>query len=386
MKIALVIHRFGQGVIGGSEKLCYQLAVQLQKYGHEIKVITTCAKDYIYWKNHFKPGRDTYDTLDLIRFPVEKERTLKSFERISSKVFYNSHSRQEEEEWVTECGPYCPSLVKYIRSEKHRYDRFIFFAYRYFNTYFGLKEVPEKSILVPTAEMDNVIGLKIYRDFFRLPSSIIYISREEMELVNEKTHNHDIRSRISALGIPVHEGSDPDSFRKRYNINSPFMLYLGRIDVNKGSDILFRYFINYKKVVFDDLKLVLCGNSVERIPEHRDIIHTGFIPEDYKFNALAASEFLVMPSMFESLCIVTLESWAAKKAVLVNERCNVLRGQVIRSKGGLFFNSCRDFIYCIRYMLKNRPVLKQLGINGHNYIKEFYNWEKVMKDYHEMLK
>lgn len=385
MNIALIIHRFGKNVIGGSEKLCCLIAKHLQENNHTVTVITSCAKDYIYWKNYFKPGKDNFDGVDIIRFPIKKERVLKTFENISSKVFYNSHTIEDEEEWVRECGPYCPSLVDYLKNNRDKYDRFIFFAYRYYNTYFGLQEVSDKSILVPTAEMDNLLDLQIYRRFFSLPRAIIYISKEEKDLVNAKTHNHNIPGIISALGINIPQNIKPSDFKERYNINYPFIIYLGRIDSNKGSRTLFKYFINYKKVIEDDIKLVLCGNSVEKIPEHKDIIHIGFIPEDMKYNALSASEFLVMPSVYESLCIVTLEAWAMKKAILVNERCNVLKGQVRRAKGGLYFNTYKDFIYCMRYLLKNREITKNMGINGYNYILDNYNWNKVMKDYEETL-
>lgn len=385
MKIALIIHRFGPNVIGGSEKLCYQIAKQLQKYNHEITVLSTCALDYIYWKNYFKPGKEVYEGLDIIRFPIEKERNLKKFDNISSKVFYNEHTVQEEVEWVMECGPYTPSMVEYIKSNKDNYDWFIFFTYRHFTSYFGLREVADKSVLVPTAEMDNVINLSIYKTFFNLPRAIIYISREEKDLINTKTQNYSVKSKISALGIPLPKDIDPLVFRNKYNIFSPFIIYLGRIDINKGARTLFKYFINYKKVIYDDIKLVLCGNSVEKIPDHKDIIHVGFIPEELKYSALSASEFLVMPSKLESLCIVTLEAWAMKKAILVNERCNVLKGQVSRSRGGLYFNTFKDFIYCIRYMLKNKDITEEMGINGFNYISENYSWDKIMHDYHDIL-
>ncbi len=385
MKIALVIHRFGQYITGGSERLCHQTALQLKCSGHDITVLTTCARDYISWKNHFKPGQDIFDGLAVLRFPVERERNQKTFNEISTKVFEGRHSRNEEEEWVRECGPFSPQLIRYIRENRDKYDRFIFFAYRYYNSYFGLREVPEKSVLVPTAERDKLINLEIYREFFSLPRGIIYISKEEKELVNSVTGNHCVKNRISALGIPVEDNPDPDSFRQRYGMNHPYILYLGRIDNNKGSGILYEYFIKYKKVIFDEIKLVLCGHLFDKVPEHRDIVNIGFIPEDQKFNALSACEFLVMPSLYESLCIVTLEAWAMKKAVLVNEKCNVLKGQVIRSGGGLYFDSYKDFIYCTRYMLKNRNILKQMGMNGYNYIRQNYSWKKVMEDYQEML-
>ena len=42
-----------------------------------------------------------------------------------------------------------------------------------------------------------------------------------------------------------------------------------------------------------------------------------------------------MPSYFESLSMVALEAWALGRPVLANGRCDVLKGQCIRSNAGL---------------------------------------------------
>ena len=48
--------------------------------------------------------------------------------------------------------------------ERHRgdHDLFVFFSYRYYPTYHGLRAVRDKALLVPTCEEDGV---------YRLPSS-----------------------------------------------------------------------------------------------------------------------------------------------------------------------------------------------------------------------
>ena len=48
-----------------------------------------------------------------------------------------------------------------------------------------------------------------------------------------------------------------------------------------------------------------------------------------------------MPSYFESLSMVALEAWALGRPVLANARCDVLKGQCIRSNAGLYYDDRR---------------------------------------------
>ena len=79
---------------------------------------------------------------------------------------------------------------------------------------------------------------------------------------------------------------------------------------------------------------MLIGNSLLPVPEHPRIRHLGFLDDTDKFDAMAAAELLIMPSYFESLSMVALEAWALGRPVLANGKCDVLKGQCIRSNAG----------------------------------------------------
>ena len=77
------------------------------------------------------------------------------------------------------------------------------------------------------------------------------------------------------------------------------------------------------------------GTSILPIPKHPHIRHLGFVSDRDKFDGIAGAEALIMPSYYESLSMVALEAWALGRPVLANGRCDVLRGQVVRSRAGL---------------------------------------------------
>src|SRR5205814_4756372 len=98
------------------------------------------------------------------------------------------------------------------------------------------------------------------------------------------------------------------------------------------------------------LTLVLIGHSILPVPAHPRIRHLGFLDDSDKFDALAAADLLIMPSYFESLSMVALEAWALGRPVLANGKCDVLKGQSIRSNAGLSYQSYSEFLAMLQLL------------------------------------
>ena len=58
----------------------------------------------------------------------------------------------------------------------------LFWAFRYFNSYFGLPLVADRAVLVPTAEDDPLIHVDALDRFFALPRGFLFLTPEEEAL------------------------------------------------------------------------------------------------------------------------------------------------------------------------------------------------------------
>jgi glycosyltransferase involved in cell wall biosynthesis len=100
---------------------------------------------------------------------------------------------------------------------------------------------------------------------------------------------------------------------------------------------------------------------------------------------MAAADVLLMPSRYESLSMVTIEAWALGKPVLVNGQCDVLRGQVTRSHGGLYYESFEEFAEALYALEGTGPLGAVLGRNGRDFFRRHYTWPVIERKYLDMF-
>ena len=383
MKIAVVVQRYGADISGGAELHARYIAERLARHA-DVEVLTTCARDYVTWRNEIKAGEERVNGVLVRRFRVARPRDTRDFGFRSRWVFEHPHSLSDEQQWLKSEGPFSPSMMRYIDRHRTDFDFFVFFSFRYYHAYHGARLTADRAVLVPTAERDPAIGLSMFAPIFRGVRAIMYNSPEERALI-EAVSRRQGPGVVVGVSSEIPDRTDPGRFRRAYEARRPFALYVGRIDENKGCKELFAYFERYAARHPGGLDLLLIGTKQFDPPSHPRIRHLGFLSDQDKFDALAASDALIMPSPYESLSMVVLEAWALGKPVLVNGRCDVLRGQTLRSGGGLYYDNAEEFIESL-YMLEGRgPAGAILGTQGREFFRRHYTWQVIERKYREMF-
>jgi glycosyltransferase involved in cell wall biosynthesis len=384
VKLAVAVPRYGADINGGAELHARYIAERLARHA-DVEVVTTCARDYVTWKNERPAGIEQVNGIPVRRFPVRHERDPYHFGRLSRRVFDETHSVADERAWLESEGPASPAMIDYLERASAQLDFILLFSYRYYHAWHGARRIPAKAVIVPTAERDPAVGLGIFGPTFRGVRAVMYNSHEERAMIQAATRNKSVPGVVVGVGSDIPDRSDAERFRRKHNLRKPFAIYVGRIDENKGCKELFDFFLRYAATFPRGLDLVLIGSAIIPVPDHPRIHHLGFLPDEDKFDGITASDLLIMPSYFESLSMVALEAWAIGRPVLANGRCDVLKGQCIRSGAGLYYERYEEFAETLYALESNGPLHARLGRNGREYFARHYTWPVIEAKYLDMF-
>ena len=418
MKVAFIVQRYGAEILGGSEYHCRLMAEHLSA-AHTVEVLTTCAREYTTWENAYPEGKDRVRGVTVRRFANAETRDLEAFNTYSDWIFSNPHSVADEQNWLKQQGPWCPALIEYLEREHGSYDALIFFTYLYAPTALGLQIDPRRSILVPTAHDEPAIRLDLYKHVFSLPAAIAYNTPMERGFLRQRFGINGKMEEVVGCGVdlppgmelsppadlnPVHDGlsetlnGEPDAdnrdddvpaargavFRRRHRLFGPFALYGGRIDPGKGCEELIEYFGTYADEQ-GDATLALMGAKLMPIPNEPYIRFAGMLPEIERLEALEAASVVIVPSPYESLSLLALESFAVGTPILANARSDVLTDHCQRSNAGLYYENRDEFVECLRILMGNDALRAKMGRNGQDYVRRNYSWNVILDKYETMI-
>ena len=412
MRIAFIVQRYGAEILGGSEYAC-RLSAEHLSTRHEVEVLTTCAREYTTWENAYPESSDRIRGVTVRRFANAQTRNLESFNAYSDWIFSNPHTATDEEAWLQQQGPWCPALIEYLQQKHKSYDALIFFTYLYAPTVLGLHVDPKRSILVPTAHDEPAIRLDMYKDVFARPAAIAYMTSVERSFLRNRFTIRAKTEETVGCGVDLppyldpgratpagsngdDEGSEGDDgtqtsssargevFRRRHRLYGPFVLYGGRIDPGKGCEELIEYFSTYADAQ-GDATLALMGIKLMPIPEEPFIRFAGMLSETERLEALEAATVVVVPSPYESLSLLALESFTVGTPVLANARSDVLTDHCQRSNAGLYYADRDEFVESLKLLMSNPDLRAAMGRNGRAYVQSNYSWNVILDKYERMI-
>ena len=92
-----------------------------------------------------------------------------------------------------------------------------------------------------------------------------------------------------------------------------------------------------------------------------------------------------MPSPYESLSLLALESFAVGTPVLANARSEVLVEHCRKSNAGLYYADRDEFTEALRLLVGDHRLRAMLGRHGREYIRTHYRWDVILAKYEKMF-
>ena len=191
---------------------------------------------------------------------------------------------------------------------------------------------------------------------------------------------------VVGVGSRFRRDVEPTRARQKFGLANPFVVYVGRIDANKGCAELFDFFTRVRRRSRDaPLDLVLIGTPVLPIPAHPRIRHLGFVTDQDKFDAIAAAEALVMPSYYESLSMVALEAWALGTPVSPTRAATCCSASASAATPACTTRTRASSPARSTRCSTTAALAAALGRNGREYFERHYSWPVIERKYLDMF-
>jgi glycosyltransferase involved in cell wall biosynthesis len=400
MKIALITPWFGRNLKGGAEQQAWQLAARLAQRNHEVEVITTCCRSHQDdWEtNHLPAGRTTEpEGFAVHRFPVEP-RDRQRFQQVCNRLLslpldalqpgVSPVTNEEADVFVDELIR-SPALNDFVVRHKESFAAFIALPYLYGPVIHAIAAAPERICLQACLHDEAYAYLPNVAKAFLSARAIFFISQGEAELA-ARLYGPAIRAKgfIVGAGVEVPRQATID---RQSSATSPdrFVLYLGRKEPGKNTDLLVRAFTRFRGVrPNSQLRLVLAGyGGIDSTGTSPWIDDRGLVGEDEKQKLLRDCIALAQPSKNESFSRVLMEAWRHGKPVVVNSACLATASEVARSEGGWLAGSEDEWAAWFAEVDCMGPErLAQLGHNGLKHTELVADWDNVILRYEKALR
>jgi glycosyltransferase involved in cell wall biosynthesis len=384
MRVAIVVQRCHESIVGGSEALAWQYATLLGR-DHDVDVLTTTALDYRTWANALPSGLQRRDGVTVRRFAVTIGRSaywhelhrrwlrhrllVRGWPIDAAAVGCTPFSPALEEEFLRQQGPYSEALLDYLERRQADYAAVLFVTYVYPTTYFGAARVdPGRCLLVPTLHDEPTAYFKVFRNLARRAGAVLWLTEQERQV--GRALWGDLPGSVVGMAVQT-EPAAPAV------LGFPYLLYAGRIDPGKRCDELLAWFRRWKDHAPSPVRLVLIGEDHVGVPAWPDVVYRGHVAEAEKRALMAGAAVFVMPSAWESFSAATLEAMAQGTPVLVNGACAVLLDHVRHSGGGQAYTDQDSFRTALDDMLASPAQRAAWGARGRRYVLDHYQAGQV---------
>jgi len=222
------------------------------------------------------------------------------------------------------------------------------------------------------------------------------IRSSDIKFVKSLRDKEMLKSRYGIDAAYVPDGVDErlltapnkaEEFKAQYNIDGPFVVYVGRLHRLKGINVLIKAISMAARV--EPITAVIIGPGdqrpyrklADRLGVGRNVVFTGFVSEEVKIGALDASTALVLPSVsnyVEAFSLAITEAWARGKPVAASAVGEVPH-RVRHMVNGVLVppRNPKALADAMLQLTRDRELGEKLGAEGR---KGVTTWNKVIEE------
>jgi len=318
--------------------------------------------------------------------PIEAVKQLAAVNARSGHMIEVMSLDHPEDPWVKQfplpchaMGPskgsygYSSRLVPWMRENRHNYDAVVvdgIWQYNAFGVWRALHGSDTPYFVFTHGMLDpwfkRTYPLKHFKKWLYWPwgdyrvlrdaRSVFFTCEEERLLARQSFWLYRCRERIVTLGTagPIGDSTEQlRAFRKAYpeTNDKACLLFLGRVHVKKGTDLLLQAFAEAVRGDAADaprLHLIIAGPDDHEYAQEMKLLAvklglaeritwTGMLTGDLKWGAFYQAQAFVLASHQENFGIAVAEALACGRPVLISDKVNIWR-EISDDRAGLVAN------------------------------------------------
>lgn len=183
---------------------------------------------------------------------------------------------------------------------------------------------------------------------------------------------------------------EPIDFFKKYSLsNNPIILFMGRLNLIKGPDILLEAFILANPYI-NNYQLVFAGPDGGMLSDLKQrskeagisskVHFIGYLDGHDKSTAYHVADLLVVPSRQEAMSIVALEAMVCGTPVLLTNQCGFDEVKSVSDHLEVPVDANKMAKKMVS-LLTDKEMLKGIAISLRNFAVQNYTWEQVVPQF-----
>jgi glycosyltransferase involved in cell wall biosynthesis len=182
----------------------------------------------------------------------------------------------------------------------------------------------------------------------------------------------------------VPAGDEVARVRERYQLDHAFVLYVGNIKPHKNLVRLIEAFADLRRTGFEELKLLIIGDEISRLPALRRAVHRhklhkhvrflGYLSDDTLAILYRLASAFVFPSLYEGFGLPPLEAMASGTPVVTS---NVSSLPEVAGEAAVLVDpyDVDSITEGLRRVLSDPALAADLRRKGQDRAREF-SWER----------
>jgi len=382
-KIGIITPWFGD-FAGGAELLARNMARELNARGVETIVFTTCSKSPFdsWWHDHYEPGVYQVEGIETRRFATGKIR--EPYDSVINKLQRHKKLTSHDEQAFFDFGINSDDLVQSVQEYVNGEYELIALPYFHGLTHSVVNRYPSRISLIPCFHDEPQFYWSATERLLKNANHIFFNSPEEKELTikqyGRSVGRRIVESVVTGVGVQVED--DIDFAEKPESLPDSYFIYAGRKERGKNVHLLCEWFLEYSRNFNRNTKLIFLGSGDKSLlPANDCFVDFGFVSEARKMQLMKQSKGIINLSENESFSIVIMEGWLCGVPSVVSANCPVTRNHVRRCNGGFYVSDSREFCIALKQLEDNDSLRQQLGVNGHDYLKQEFSFDVVLSRY-----